>query len=540
MLARILAGALSTAIWLQPGGVLPTPPVGGSEAPPRPYGAAPPIGPAPPPTTPALARAQDRRLLVGPFPQAGLTRGISEGALLLASPEPAHSAIVQRIGATGAHVVRIAVNWRDYVEAQPGPGFDARDPASPRYRFALLDAAVRAVAGAGLQPLLAVSHAPPFAEATPRWRYAFPGSWSPDPSALEDFAAALARRYDGTFPDPERSGATLPRVRLYQAWNEPNLARYLEPQWVAQGRRWVPFSPQAYRELLNAFYAGVKSVAPGDVVAAAGLAPNGQRAGAGRMAPLTFLRSLLCLSASGARARGRCARPAHLDALAFHPLSVQSPDVPSSSSLDVSIADAGKVTSLLRDALAARTVLPAGPKPLWVTELDWESAPQVPWGVPPRLQAAWVSRALHRLWAAGVSLVAWHFLLDPYPALRASTPTGGIVEFERPAGLYSAGPGGNPAGALAKPFLQGFALPFDPLRVDPQRVRVWALLESPFEQVVVQRGVAGGWETLARLRAGRNGVLNALVDLRGAARLRLQEGSALSAPAGVPASGSGL
>ena len=161
--------------------------------------------------------------------------------------------------------------------------------------------------------------------------------------------------------------------------------------------------------------------------------------------------------------------------LAFHPLSVGDPDLPAASSLDVSISDAAKITGLLQQAERVGTALPAGAKPVWVTELNWESAPQAPGGVPDRLQAPWISRALHRLWVAGVGLVDWQFLVDPYPAERASTPTGGIVEYQRPAGLYSAGAGGNPEIALPKPFLRGFTFPFDPLRVDrAARARVGA------------------------------------------------------------------
>jgi len=536
LLAGGLPALLSAVLWLQPGAVLPTAPEGGPEAPPRPYGASPRPGSPPPLTSGALADAQNAALLRGPFPGGGLERGISEGALLLASPPPAREPLLRRISESGAGVVRIAVNWRDYVSAQPGAEFHASDPASPEYRFALLDAAVRAAASARLEPLLVVSHAPGFAEAPGRWLYAYPGSWSPDPAALGAFAAALARRYDGAFPDRSVPGAALPRVRLFQAWNEPNLPRYLEPQWVAHGRRWTPFSPLAYRQLLNAFYAGVKSVAPGDLVAAAGLAPNGARAGLGRMAPVTFLRTLLCLTPAGARAPGPCAEQAHLDALAFHPLSVGDPDQPASSALDVSIADAAKVSSLLRAALAAHTVAPRAPKRLWVTELDWESAPQVPWGTPPAVQAAWISRALHRLWVAGVSLVAWHFLIDPYPALRASTATGGIVEFQRPAGLYAAGPLGDPRGAAPKRFLVGFRLPFDPLRAGPRRVRVWALLDRPGQRAELQLAAPGGrWRALARLRANRFGVVNALIALSGAARLRVRSGGTLSAVARVGA-----
>jgi hypothetical protein len=476
----------------------------------------------------------------GPFPHTGLTRGVSEGALLLDEAAGVRELAMARIREAGASVVRIPVDWRSIVVEDPPSSFDAADPASPEYRFETLDDAVLSAVSAGLHPLLVVSHAPEFAEASPRWPYAYPGSWAPSPTALEELAAALARRYDGSFPDLQAPGGMLPRVRLFQAWNEPNLTRYLEPQWVVEEGHWTAFSPLLYREMLNGFYAGVKSVEPDDLVVAAGVAPNGDPEGVGRMQPVRFLRELLCLG-SGGRAgaqgvRASCPDPPHFDVLAFHPLSVGDPDLPAASSLDVSIADAAKVTGLLRQAERGQTALPAGVKPLWVTELNWESAPEAANGVPARLQAAWISRALHRLWVAGVSLVAWQFLVDPYPGVRAATPTGGTVEYPRPAGLYSAGVGGNSEGAQPKPFLRGFTFPFDALRVSSKRLRIWALLMRPREPVLLQRERRGGvWQTVVRLRAGGDGVLNARVSLRGVARLRLRSGGLTSAAAVVPA-----
>jgi hypothetical protein len=202
--------------------------------------------------------------------------------------------------------------------------------------------------------------------------------------------------------------------------------------------------------------------------------------------------------------------------------------------LDLSIADASKITGLLTAAERLRTVLPAGGKPVWVTELNWESSPPASGGVRGPLQARWISRALHRLWIAGVGLVAWQFLIDPYPALRAGTPTGGTIEYQRPAGLYGPGADGDPASARPKPFLRGFTFPFDPLRVSRRQVRLWALLMRPDQAVELQRQTrAGLWRTVARLRGDRAGVLNDLVALAGAVRLRLRSGSLLSAPAVV-------
>ena len=65
--------------------------------------------------------------------------------------------------------------------------------------------------------------------------------------------------------------AGLPQVRYYQAWNEPNLFSYLNPQWNGT----APVAPAHYREMLNAFYAAVKGVDPGNVVITAGNSPYG-------------------------------------------------------------------------------------------------------------------------------------------------------------------------------------------------------------------------------------------------------------------------
>jgi hypothetical protein len=324
---------------------------------------------------------------------------------------------------------------------------------------------------------------------------------------------------------------------LLQAWNEPNLARYLEPQWVAVGRHWSAFSPSLYRQMLNGFYAGVKSVQPSDTVVAAGIAPEGEPAGVGAMAPVTFLEGLLCLGAANAS----CPQKPHLDVLAFHPLSVFNPDVPAVSKLDVAVSDIAKVTDLLARAERLRTLLPTGPHPLWVTELNWDSSPPSSTGVSDRLQAPWISRALHRLWVAGVSLVDWQFLIDPYGGAALASPDGSIGLYPRPAGLYSPGPGGNTALARPKPFLRGFTLPFDPLRVNPRQVRVWALLMHGGQPALLQRqGRGGRWRTIARLHADHYGVLNQLLRLAGSARLRLRAGALSSAPAWVPRAKSSL
>src|SRR5208282_3728377 len=136
-------------------------------------------------------------------------------------------------------------------------------------------------------------------------------------------------------------------------------------------------------------------------------------------------------------------------------------------------------------------------------------------------------------WAASVTLVAWQFLVDPYPAVRLGTATGADREYARPAGLYEAGPGGNAELARPKAFLTGFRFPFDPLRVNRDFVRVWALGTQAHATVRLERLRARGWRTIAQLHAGASGVLNTLLPLAGHALLRLRSGALLSAPTPV-------
>ena len=165
----------------------------------------------------------------------------------------------------GAHTVRIDIGWVAPQGSSRTAGFDARNPADPHYDFTRADASIVAARGRGLQVLASFTGGPAWADGGGRPRSVAPGTWKPSPRALEDYGAALARRYSGTFPDPARPGQTLPKVKAFQVWNEPNLAKYLNPQW--SGSRAT--SPKVYRAMLNGFYRGVKSVGSNALVVTA-------------------------------------------------------------------------------------------------------------------------------------------------------------------------------------------------------------------------------------------------------------------------------
>jgi hypothetical protein len=474
----------------QPPVVSPLAPIA-DEAPPQPLGDEVAPGPLRGEATPAEAVPAVRSLFARGGGGATLTRAISDSRLMESPEARVRARAMTLTRGLGASVVRLQMSWRG---ALPGaPPRDAADPADPAYDWAPQDAAVRDAVAAGLTPVLVVAHAPPYAEAPHRWRYAAGGSWAPRPSELAAFATAVARRYSGAWPDPARPGGrTLPRVASFQAWNEPNLPRYLSPQWVVRDGRWVPWAPGHYRRMLNAFAAAVRAVQPSATIVSAGLAPNGESTdGAGRMTPIRFLRALLT-------------KKADFDVLALHPLSVGDPDAPAGASLDVSVADATKVTAVLRAARLRR--------PLWVTELNWTAR-----AIPPARRAAAVGRGLHRLWAGGARLVTWHFLEDP-------SGTAG-----RHAGLRTRGVRG-PLSGKPKSYDRAFALPLDVLRRPGDRVAVWAVPRADGTLRVQTRRGPAGWHVARRVTsARRDRPLQLTIRAGAGTRVRVVSGGVASA-----------
>ena len=79
---------------------------------------------------------------------------------------------------------------------------------------------MRAAVARGLEPLLTSEQAPLWAE---RGTDGPRSTRDPDPAAVRRLRQAIARRYSGTV-------AGLPRVRLFEAWNEPNASFFLSPR----------------------------------------------------------------------------------------------------------------------------------------------------------------------------------------------------------------------------------------------------------------------------------------------------------------------
>ena len=418
---------------------------------------------------------------------AGLSLGFVDGVFSAGDAERAPW--LGRAVAAGADILRIDVGWDAPNSPSRPPGFDARNPSDPVYDFARADAAVVAATAQGLRVLASFTGAPRWAEGPDRPATAPPGSWKPDPQALEDYGAALAARYSGTFPDPARPGQNLPRVDAFQMWNEPNLDKYLSPQWSG-GRT---FAPAHYRRMLSAFDRGVKSVRPTALVVTAGTAPFGDpEAGGHRIMPARFVREMLCLRVvrKRLRATATCPEPARFDVLAHHPYSVGAPARAALNTDDVSIPDIGKLTRLLRAAERGGGALPRKRHRVWATEVSYDSSPPDPQGVPAALHARYLEQAFYLLWRQGVDTITWFQIHDqlPVPSYAATLQSGVYFADGRPK--------------LAQ---QAFRFPLVAERAARGSLRVWG--RAPVAgSVRIERRAGSGWALVRTVQAKSHGV----------------------------------
>jgi hypothetical protein len=403
-----------------------------------------------------------------------------------------------------ANLVRVTVDWRSHARSRPA---DPTDPLDPAYgEFEEIDAAVREASERGLEPSFLVTRAPNWAEGKRKPGDATEGSWKPDPAAFEAFATALARRYSGGFVGPE---GPVPRVRYYQAWGEPNLSEHLTPQWTGSRNSPRPFAALRYRELLNALYAGVKSVDPDATVIAGGTGPFGDRRFRRRTRPLRFLREVLCLRHRKRLKAKECPDPPRFDILSHHPINIAAGG-PGRSAIhpdDVIVADFRKVVRTMRAAEKRRTV-PRGRHPVWATELIWETKPpDRRFGVPLNRQARWLEESFFSLWKQGAEAVVWAQIVDE--EIQEDGFSG------HQGGLFT-------DGGKAKPGFVAFRFPFVAERSSKKKKKklaVWTIPPSSGELAIEHRR-GSSWRTIRTAAVTAGEPLQLRLRLAGKVRLR--------------------
>lgn len=433
----------------------------------------------------ALAGSASAHKVVRIAPATGpLTLGFNDGEANLFDPADT-MLVMDRAHAAGGSVWRFQLLWSSVSPTKPPSLAEAADPNWSGYDWGPTDDLLQEIVAAGMTPLIAVQNAPSWADAAGAPASAPAGTWKPSPTWYGAFATALAKRYSGTFV-PTGAAAALPAVRDWEAWNEPNLSVYLTPQWTSKKK---PASPAIYRALLDAFYKSVKKVAPSDMVAGGTTAPFGDPPGGQRMPPVTFWRSLLCLTQGAHPHSTHCGHKVYMDAVSHHPYPLGPPTTHAADPGDISVPDLGKITSLVPIAERAGTLVPRTHKPLWITELSWDTNPPNPNGQTPALQAEYLEGALYVLWKQGASLITWWNVRDDiYSPGWKDTLASGIY--------YD---GATPTLDTPKPSYTAYAFPFTAYRKNGV-AQLWGMAPSAGPvSIQVENGTT--WTTVLTLQA---------------------------------------
>jgi hypothetical protein len=397
-----------------------------------------------------------------------------------------------RTTATGAKLVQIEVDWTGIEPNAPQAGANLTSPSAAQFSFSELDQRVEEITSSGLVPVFLVTDAPRWAQANGGTATEYSqGGYKPNAKAFGNLGQALAKRYSGSFADPLRPGTKLPRVRYMQAWAEANTDFHLAPQWTRVGGRAVNTGPIIYRQMLNAFYAGVKAGDPKALVLTSGFEGYGDApfTGLQRTHPVTFMDNLLCLSPS--LKRTNCAGgPARFDVLAADPYDSFSPATHAVSPLDASAPDLGRLRKVVQAGLAAGTVLPHKAKPLWVTEFGYDSKPPNPSAVSTATQAKWLQEGFYTFWHEGASVAMWYLVRDQVPPYDVNYFSG--VYFRN---------------GRKKPAFTAYRFPFVVMNTSNGAAQVWGI--APVGGTVkVQFKTGAGWKTIRRLSAGANAVFD--------------------------------
>jgi hypothetical protein len=464
-----------------------------------------------------------------PAADPAMRLGFTDFATMQAGDPAQWGTELEHLKAARGTTLRLAFPWSGIETTRPSTDALATNPSFSGYEWSRLDALLKQVVGSDVEPLLEIGNAPLWWEGAERpavSRKSFAGTWRPDPAAFGRFMTAAARRYSGTFPDPNAPGAMLPRVRLWQIWNEPNLPVELSPQWRKRASGgYDPVSPGLYRGLLSAGYDAVKLAHADNTVITAGTAPYGEPwVGGTRMPPALFLRHLVCVDGRAIMVAHNCrTTPAKFDVLAHHPYPIGPPGRKAINLDDVVVPDFAKLTKPLKLAIKAGNVYPATQKPIWATEISWDSSPPDPGGLSAIEQARYLAGAVYVLWRQGVSAMIWWNLRDDAP--------GRGYRYTLQSGVFQRGL--TVAQDIPKPSLTAFRFPFAAYRQYVNfrgrgSAKLWGMAPAPGPVTLQRQASNGKWMGMGSVRAADDHVFQKRVNLGRGVRLRAVQNGEVS------------
>ena len=306
-------------------------------------------------------------------PTAGAARGMLVGLLDEAALYDEPTSVFPLMEQARTQVLRLNLYWGGRIGVADRRPARATDPADPAYDWTLYDRTVNYAAQHKIRVLFSIY-------GTPAWANGGAGLNVP-PRAIADlnnFAYAAAKRYSGLYPAPD--GRALPAVKLWMAWNEPNLPIGLKQQYRRVGGHWVMQSAIDYTRICNAIYGGVhRTLIRAEKVACGATAPRGNNSPTSirpTISPLAFMRGL---KTAGLR---------KFDAYAHHPYYGRKTETPSTK------PSATAVTMGNINTLIAQLTLLWGNKRLWITEYGYQTnPPDRAFGVSYAQQAAYMKQA---------------------------------------------------------------------------------------------------------------------------------------------------
>jgi len=261
----------------------------------------------------------------------------------------------------GTQVLRVNLYWGGKLGVAKYRPFDGSDPRDAGYNWALYDRVVQYAGAYNLKVLFSIT-------GTPRWANGGQSSNRP-PRNFQDlykFAYAAAARYSGSYTGTD--GRTLPAVRLWAAWNEPNNPVFLRPQFVKAGGKWVIQSAKDYAKICNAVYGGVHATMYKDEKVACGVtAPRGNnnpRSARPSVSPVAFL-----VAAKNAGMKT-------FDAYAHNPYYGVPTETPTTRPPSLRPGTAPTAITLANiNVLLASISRLYGPRHLWITEYGYQTKP---------------------------------------------------------------------------------------------------------------------------------------------------------------------
>jgi len=277
-------------------------------------------------------------------------------------------------------LVRINLVWGGVNGVASRRPANPANPNDPAYDWSAYDRTVNYAQQYGMKVVLAIVSTPPWANAAAGVNVAPKNALD-----LQRFAAAAARRYNGSFVAPD--GRILPPVRHWLAWNEPNNPAFLRPQYRKVGKRTVLQSAISYAKICNAIVKGVRTTTIGASRVACGVtAPRGNNnpnSSRPALSPLAFLRAMKAAGATG------------FDAYAHHPYYGAPRETPSTPPPNGARGQAPTAITLGNLHLLVREVTRLyGNKRIWITEYGYQTnPPDRIFGVSYRNQARYLTQA---------------------------------------------------------------------------------------------------------------------------------------------------